>query len=88
MKVLLLPLSFFFIFSFSTLVAQPGTLSLTGKIVEEQARQPIEFATILALDKETKKALAGTTTDERGLFSLKVKKPSFYLEISFIQQQR
>ncbi|MGB0984926.1 MAG: carboxypeptidase-like regulatory domain-containing protein, partial [Saprospiraceae bacterium] len=55
-----------------------------GKVIESNGQQPIEFATIMVGDVNTKKALTGTTTGVDGTFSAKVKSKEIYVEVSFI----
>jgi len=68
----------------SRLLAQENTILLRGKVVANQNREAVEFATIMVADKETKKAITGTTTDMEGLFEIEVNSDKIYLEISFI----
>lgn len=72
----------------------PGTLESTtpkgnGKIVgavrDSSNRNPVEFAAISLVDVKTNMPIDGTTTDEKGKFSLtKVAEGEFKLLISFI----
>ncbi|MCB0851003.1 MAG: carboxypeptidase-like regulatory domain-containing protein, partial [Bacteroidetes bacterium] len=75
---------FFGVFLPNLLSAQSGNLEITGKVVEGDNQNPIEFATVLLLDKETQKPLAGSSTDQSGVFTLKFDKEDIVLEISFI----
>src|SRR5690606_26759738 len=58
--------------------------TIQGKVVEQSGGQPVPFATILVADKETKKPITGTTTDDDGNFTLETDVDNFYIEISFI----
>ena len=75
----------FILFSSFALVtfAQPKGIAITGKIIAEN-NQPVEFATVLVADKTTGSPIAGTTTDEKGNFSVISKTKDFYIELSFI----
>lgn len=64
--------------------AQEGTTTITGKVVEESGDRPIEFATVLVADNESKKPIEGTTTLEDGSFTLETDATDFYIEISFL----
>ena len=75
---------FFGVFLPNLLSAQSGNLEITGKVVEGDNQNPIEFATVLLLDKETQKPLAGSSTDQSGVFTLKFDQQDVVLEISFI----
>ncbi|MBT8184111.1 MAG: TonB-dependent receptor family protein, partial [Eudoraea sp.] len=72
------------IFKAGAVFAQTGTTTIVGKVVEAGSEQPIEFATVLIADNETKKPIAGTTTLEDGSFELKTDAANFYIEVSFI----
>ena len=63
--------------------AQAETIKIIGKVLESNER-PIEFATVLVGDNETKKPIAGTTTLEDGSFTLETDATNFYIEVSFI----
>lgn len=66
------------------LLAQSKPLEITGTVIEGNSESPIEFATIILADKQTKKTINGVTTDLDGKFSLESKIRDFYLEVSFI----
>ncbi|NJB70199.1 outer membrane receptor protein involved in Fe transport [Saonia flava] len=72
------------LFNGAFIFAQNSTVEISGKIVEENGELPIEFATVLVGDNETKKPIVGTTTLEDGSFSLETTATNFYIEISFI----
>lgn len=65
-------------------VAQTETTTIVGKIIEESGARPIEFATVLVADSETKKPIEGTTTLEDGTFTLETDATNFYIEVSFL----
>ncbi|WP_111707589.1 outer membrane beta-barrel family protein [Lutibacter citreus] len=64
--------------------AQKSSITISGKIIESSSNLPIEFATVSIFDKNSKKAIAGSVTDANGIFSIKVKEPTIYIEVSFI----
>ncbi|HUH45807.1 MAG TPA: carboxypeptidase-like regulatory domain-containing protein, partial [Arenibacter sp.] len=68
----------------NTAFAQKEPITIIGKVVEESGTGPIEFATVLVADKETKKPITGTTTGENGGFVLETEAVDFYIEVSFI----
>lgn len=78
-SVFLLFLSFF-----QPLSAQVTEISIQGTVVERSENQPIEFATVILMSKDSQKKIAGTTTSAAGQFSLKTKETNFIVEISFI----
>lgn len=63
---------------------QKKGIEITGTIVENTNQQPIEFATVVVANKETKQPITGTTTAADGSFSLKSASPDIYIEVSFI----
>ena len=63
---------------------QKSGIEITGKVIESNGQQPIEFATIMVGNKTTKKPITGTTTDIDGNFSIQTNTPDFFIEISFI----
>ncbi len=73
----------FFLLNGTVVAAQTGTTKIVGKVIESSER-PIEFATVLVADVETKKPIEGTTTLEDGSFTLETKANNFYIEISFL----
>ena len=74
----------FLILSIYEVKAQTSTLTIIGSVMEENNKRPIEFATVLIADKNTKKPIAGTTTLEDGSFSLETNATDFYIEVSFM----
>ena len=89
MKYSIIPTLFFFLFNMSTglLVAQNNDIFITGKIVDANNSQAIEFATIMLVNSLNKQPITGTTTDMDGQFSLNSPTTDFYIEISFIGYQ-
>lgn len=71
-------------FKVDVLMAQNETIEIIGKVYEESGDIPIEFATVLIADNETKKPIKGTTTLEDGSFVLETQASNFYIEVSFI----
>ncbi|MGJ8744820.1 TonB-dependent receptor domain-containing protein [Polaribacter sp.] len=74
----------FFLLTIGNLKAQNSSTIITGLLVEDSTSQPIPYATVVIHDKNTKKIIAGTTSDESGKFSISTSKTNFYLEISFM----
>ncbi|MFD0836191.1 TonB-dependent receptor domain-containing protein [Mariniflexile aquimaris] len=64
--------------------AQQNTIEISGKVIDNDTKQPIEYATISVIDKITKKPITGTITKPNGTFSLKTEANNFYIEVSFI----
>nr|WP_299074463.1 outer membrane beta-barrel family protein [uncultured Allomuricauda sp.] len=64
--------------------AQQRNTTFNGKVVEKSSGLPVAFATVAVVDKETKKAIDGTTTLDDGTFSFKTNITDYYIEISFL----
>ncbi|MDG1729742.1 MAG: TonB-dependent receptor [Algibacter sp.] len=64
--------------------AQNSEILISGKVVENDNKLPIEYATIALIDTLSKKPLTGTITTQDGTFTLKTSNANFYIEISFI----
>ncbi len=62
---------------------QRGTL-VTGKVVDANSQQPVEFATIMIGNPETQQPITGATTSTDGTFKITTKATAFYVEVSFI----
>lgn len=65
-------------------LAQQGTVTIKGTVVEESNGQPIAYATVMVGDNETKKPINGTTTKDDGSFSLETDASEYYIEVSFL----
>ena len=64
--------------------AQNNPTTIKGRVLEEGGGHPIPFATIFVANKDTKKPITGTTSDDDGNFTLETDADNFYIEISFI----
>jgi len=81
MKLLLTLVTLFFMTQFSS---QAQDIEVSGRVMVEGSKSPIEFATIKLLDKESGSLLVGTTTKPDGGLLLITQDKTFNLEISFI----
>ena len=85
-----LSLAILLITTFSTAVAQDRPdnakpCKVTGKIIDSVSAQPIEYATITLFRQGSLKPLTGTSTDNKGIFSIDSLQPGNYrLVIEFI----
>ena len=62
-----------------------GTGRIKGLLVDSLTKKPVEFASLALVDIKTNNPIDGTTTDEKGAFTLtKVAAGSFKIMISFI----
>ncbi len=75
----------YFVFITPQLFSQAPTIEVTGKVVSAGGKQAVMFATVMAIDNNSKKSINGTTTGEDGRFSLSVPLQSeFSIQVSFI----
>ena len=81
MKFKFLFLLFLLGFAFQSLTAQ---VTIKGIVIEKNSQQPVEFATVMVADANTKATLTGVTTGIDGSFVVKTETAEVYLEISFI----
>ncbi|MFC5411855.1 TonB-dependent receptor domain-containing protein [Larkinella bovis] len=65
--------------------APKGNGKITGTLVDSTTKKPVEFATIALLNSQTGKPIDGTTSDEKGKFTLSKLLPGEYrLQASFL----
>ncbi len=57
---------------------------IQGRILENQSKAPVAYATVMLKDISTNKVLTGTTSAEDGSFKIETNSTRVYLEISFI----
>ena len=70
--------------SLSTL-AQNKVITVSGKVIEEDTKEPVELAAVQLLSLPDSAQVAGITTHKQGLFTLpKVKAGKYLLKISFV----
>ncbi|MBU2900237.1 TonB-dependent receptor [Maribacter dokdonensis] len=69
---------------FSQTALAQNTITITGKIIETNNGEPIEFATVLVGEPINQKPIVGTTTLQDGSFVLETTASDFYIEVSFI----
>lgn len=73
----------FLFFSFCLHSQEKNTILLTGKIVDNVSGLPLEFATVVLQDVNSKK-ITGAITDEKGAFSIKVDEGTYDLSFEYI----
>ena len=62
-----------------------GSGKITGVLIDSTSKKPVEFAALSLVDIKTNNPIDGTTTDEKGEFTLtKVASGNFKILISFI----
>lgn len=70
--------------SFSCIAQQSEGILITGKVIEQQSQQPLEFATVKVAHIQTKAIIKVAITDEEGRFEIRVDSNNFSVEVSFI----
>jgi outer membrane receptor protein involved in Fe transport len=64
---------------------QKGNARLTGKVIDVDSNQPVEFATVALIDPVTGKPVNGTVCDDKGEFTIsKVAEGTYNVTVSFI----
>lgn len=69
---------------FHSLMAQQNTITITGKVVENGSKLPLEYATVKLLDAGTNQLINGTVTSTEGVFALETGSKYVIVEIGFI----
>ncbi|WP_266365137.1 TonB-dependent receptor domain-containing protein [Tellurirhabdus rosea] len=65
--------------------APRGNGKITGTLVDSTSSKPVEFATVALIDPKTKKPIDGTTTDDKGRFTLsKLANGEYRVQFTFI----
>lgn len=59
------------------------TITITGKVVDEDTGNPLEYSTVRLYSLEDSVVIAGDVTDNKGRFSIAISKTAFYIEIEF-----
>jgi len=73
------------IFSAISTFAQKSNGSIEGTLYDSAQGGPVDFANIILFDQSDSSQVSGTTTNEKGLFTLlKVKPGRYFLEARFI----
>lgn len=73
---------FLFLLACSAAFAQ-GTVTVTGKVVEEGSKQPLEFTNVI-IQTPDNVTVAGGLTDQKGEYSLEVKPGIYNIKFDFI----
>ena len=70
---------------FYTPILAQNTISIFGKVLENNTNSPVVFATVAILDNNSKKAITGAITKEDGSFSLTTEASNFYISVQKFQ---
>ncbi len=69
--------------------ATPAVGKITGKIIDAQAKKPVEFATVSLFSLRDSSLLTGGVSDEAGNFAVdKIAYGGYYVEVNFIGYER
>ncbi|WP_053991618.1 outer membrane beta-barrel family protein [Mangrovimonas sp. TPBH4] len=80
MKIFQLISIFFFVVS----GIQAQQIKVVGSILEANTQQPIPYATVVVKSLESQSLISGTTSDENGLFEMRIDAPNVAFEVSFM----
>jgi outer membrane receptor protein involved in Fe transport len=64
-----------------------NSITVQGRVMDQETGQALEFATVSLFAKDGDKLLAGSITDEQGLFSTKVNGTDFRIVIEYISYE-
>ncbi len=77
----------FLSFSNNSLFAQTSQYTISGKVVDDEMKSPLEYATISITSPTDPKYLNGGVTDEKGNFSIEVPEGTYNIKVEFISFQ-
>jgi len=81
----LIPYVFTLLFLFSiNLISAQEEVSVTGKVMDKDVNQPLEYATIAFFSKKENKIITGGITDLEGKFDIKVPKGTYDVTVEYI----
>ncbi|WP_235299550.1 TonB-dependent receptor domain-containing protein [Portibacter marinus] len=72
------------LFLLTFILGLDGQNIINGRVADASSEQPIDYATVMVLDKESKEMIQGVTTENLGKFSIEVNETNVYLEVSFL----
>ena len=71
--------------TFNIIAAQaPNKLNITGKVVDKDVNEPLEYATISFFSKKENKIVGGGITDEHGNFSIQISPGTYDIKVEYI----
>ncbi|MEL6559090.1 MAG: TonB-dependent receptor [Bacteroidota bacterium] len=77
-------LSIFFILAAAVVIAQPGKITITGKVLDQESGKPMEYATLMLQNVSDPSDVSGGITDLEGNFNVKAKPGKYNIRIDFI----
>ncbi|MEW7278584.1 TonB-dependent receptor [Aquimarina sp. 2201CG1-2-11] len=73
-----------FLFILNTTWAQNQEFTISGKIVDNESQEPLEYATISILSSKTSKVVTGGITNEKGDFKITLSRGVYDISFEFI----
>jgi len=86
MKLNQLLLSILCLFAITTTFSQPPTkdIKVSGKVIDEETKEPLEYATVAFFSKQQNKIITGGITDINGNFSIPVPTGVYDVTVEYI----
>ncbi|RZS93597.1 TonB-dependent receptor domain-containing protein [Aquimarina brevivitae] len=75
-----------FLFSFLciALVHAQKEYTVSGKVIDQDTKEPLEYATVAFKDSKSKQVITGGITDGKGAFNIKINEGTYDISIEFI----
>ena len=84
MKNILIIFSLVFTLFVNAQRPEPKEVTITGKVIDLETKQPLEYATIAFFSKRQNKIVTGGITDDKGNFSIPVSTGMYDISIEYI----
>lgn len=78
------------LFAFTTVIfaqSSGNTLTIKGKVIDDQTNVPLSYSTISLYSQTDKKLITGTITDDAGAFVLEAQAGAYFIRIEFLAYQ-
>ena len=75
---------FIFFTVFSTVVVAQKDVTISGKVIDKETNQPLEYATVAFFNKKENRMETGGITDIKGRFSIPVPKGLYQITVEYI----
>ncbi len=63
-------------------------ITITGKVIDKDTKEPLEYATISFFSKQEKKIIDGCITDAKGAFNIQISKGLYDISIEYISYKK
>lgn len=77
-------LTIFLMISVFAVIAQPKSITINGKVIDQETGKPMEYATLMLQSVDDPADVSGGITDLEGNFSVKAKPGRYHIRIDFI----